>query len=328
MNDYGLSVLPQYGLENAQTRRTRGALLCKKEGEVFLLKAFYGSQRRLSGEQQLLTHITENSRCQVDVFVENQEGELVSRDKDGVSYTLQKWYEGRECDTKSSEDISRSAAALAQVHMVMELPVIPDYQAKSLEEEYERHNRELKKIWKYVRRKGASNAFEKLYLSSVEYFLERGEAALEELKASGYRSLREEAARQGRVCHGEFNQHNVLMLRQGAAITNFSKWNFDIQTADLYRFLRKILEKYRWDSGLAQELLREYEQIRPLSGEELENLRIRFLYPEKYWKLANYYFSHNKVWISGKNVEKLENLVNQRELWEKFCKKSFRKHGF
>ena len=32
----------------------------------------------------------------------------------------------------------------------------------------------------------------------------------------------------------------------GTAVTNFGHWSFDIQVADLYRFMRKILEKYNW----------------------------------------------------------------------------------
>jgi len=78
--------------------------------------------------------------------------------------------------------------------------------------------------------------------------------------------------------------------------------------------MRKILEKYNWDVSLALKMLEQYEKIRHISEEEWENLKIRFMYPEKYWKLANYYFSHNKAWISGKNTEKLEKVIAQREL--------------
>ena len=100
--------------------------------------------------------------------------------------------------------------------------------------------------------------------------------------------------------------------------------DFDIQVADLYRFMRKILEKYNWNLELAGEMLREYHKIRPISAEEWKNLRVRFTYPEKYWKLANYYYSHKKVWISEKNVEKLQNLIRQRETWENFAEECFR----
>ena len=55
---------------------------------------------------------------------------------------------------------------------------------------------------------------------------------------------------------------------------------------------------------------------------------IRFTYPEKYWKLANYYFSHNKAWISGKNTEKLTKVIAQKEIWGDFPEKCFGKYPF
>ena len=65
-----------------------------------------------------------------------------------------------------------------------------------------------------------------------------------------------------------------------------------------------------------------------VSSEEWENLQIRFTYPEKYWKLANYYFSHNKAWISGKNTEKLEKVIAQKKIWGDFPENCFGKSPF
>ena len=70
-------------------------------------------------------------------------------------------------------------------------------------------------------------------------------------------------------------------------------------------------------------MLRAYHRQRKLSWEEIENLRIRFSYPEKYWKLGNYYFTHRKSWVSGKNIEKIQKLASQKDLWRDFEKKCF-----
>ncbi len=72
--------------------------------------------------------------------------------------------------------------------------------------------------------------------------------------------------------------------------------------------MRKVLEKCAWDLPLARRMLLAYHRVNPISEAEWENLRVRFTYPEKYWKLANYYYSHNKAWISEKNIEKLKKL--------------------
>ena len=323
--DYGLSTLAQYELTADRSARTRGALLCYTSQGLLILREFHGSEKKLKKQQELLLHLKECG-MNTDYFLQNTQESLVSKDKDQMAFTLQHWYEGRECDTKSRDDIIKSVRTLARLHVLMKMEPVEEYRERSLRDEYLRHNQELRKIRKFIRKKGASSVFEKDYLASVEWFLQRAQYAVELLDETEYDSLREKVWREGQVCHGEYNQHNVLMLKgedETAAVTNFGHWNFDIQMADLYRFMRKILEKYNWNLNLAQEMLREYHRIRPISKAEWQNLRVRFTYPEKYWKLANYYYSHKKVWISEKNVEKLQNLIRQRENWKDFAQKCF-----
>ena len=323
--DYGLSTLAQYELTADRSARTRGALLCYTAQGLLILREFRGSEKKLEKQQELLLYLQKNG-INTDYFLQNTQESLISKDKDEQRFTLQHWYEGRECDTKSREDILKSVRTLARLHILMKMEPVEEYRERSLRDEYLRHNQELRKIRKFIRKKGASSVFEKDYLASVEWFLQRAQYAVELLDETEYDSLREKVWREGQVCHGEYNQHNVLMLKgedETAAVTNFGHWNFDIQMADLYRFMRKILEKYNWNLNLAQEMLREYHRIRPISKAEWQNLRVRFTYPEKYWKLANYYYSHKKVWISEKNVEKLQNLIRQRENWKDFAQKCF-----
>ena len=327
MYDYGLSTLEQYSLTVLSTVRTRGALLCRTEEGLFILKEFKGTEKKLKKQQELLETLAE-AGCRVDAYIANKEGNLVSRDKDGIPYTLQHWHEGRECDTRSEEDILRSVCTLAQMHTFMKLPLVEDYMEPSLEDIYQRHNQELRKIRKFIRKKGASCSFEKLYLATVEAYLEKGDRALTLLKESEYPLLRQKAMEEGCVCHGEYNQHNVLILKDGVAVTNFRHWGFDIQMTDLYRFMRKLLEKYNWDTALGEEMLGIYNEERHISREEWINLKIRFLYPEKYWKLANHYYTGKKSVISGKSVEKLDTLISQREIWGAFPEKCFRRYPF
>ena len=322
MYDYGLSILEQYGLNAESSARTRGALLCRTEKGLVIIKEFGGTEKKLQKQQELLEKLSEQE-CLVDCYISNQEGALVAKDRDGIPYTIQQWYEGRECDTRSREDIFRSIRMLAQIHAKMQMPVVEFYVEPSLEDEYQRHNQELKKIRSFIRKRGASSPFEKIYLATVEDFLRDGEEAYAALRESGYQELRQKAETEGEVCHGEYNQHNVLILKSGTAVTNFEHWGFDTQMADLYRFMRKILEKYNWDVRFGKEMLKAYHEIKPVSREEWINLKIRFSYPEKYWKLANYYYTHRKTWISVKNTEKQQNLIRQREAWKRYCASFF-----
>ena len=249
--DYGLGTLSQYDLTAERSARTRGALLCYTEQGLLILREFHGSEKKLKKQQELLLHLQANG-ISTDYFLENTQGSLVSQDKDGQSFTLQRWYEGQECDTRSREDIMKSVRVLAKLHIIMRIQPqdeYKEYRQRSLKEEYTRHNQELRKIRKFIRKKGPTCTFEKKLLAAMEGFLEKGEQAVCLLEQSGYEELREQAWQEGTVCHGEYNQHNVLISREDIAVTNFGRWSYDIQMADLYQFMRKILEKYNWDQA-------------------------------------------------------------------------------
>ena len=87
--------------------------------------------------------------------------------------------------------------------------------------------------------------------------------------------------------------------------------------------MRKILEKHNWDIAIGVGMLETYQKVRALSSQELCDLRLRLSYPWKFWKLVNHYSNNNKVWISGKNVEKLEQLQQQYGNWQHFLKNAF-----
>ncbi len=131
-------------------------------------------------------------------------------------------------------------------------------------------------MWKFersesiCRQKKKKNEFEKLLLASAGPYLEQGERAAAEMKASSYEKLRAAADEEGAVCHGEFSQHNILLENgRGETAVNFDKWNFDLQVADLGYFMRKILEKHGWSERAAERILNAYSARRPLDEGEI-----------------------------------------------------------
>jgi CotS family spore coat protein len=133
------------------------------------------------------------------------------------------------------------------------------------------------------------------------------------LEQSGYRALRTEALENGHYCHGEYTYHNILVAGNRMTVINFEKFALDVQVNDLYLFLRKILEKQNFDHRLGSRIMNAYEAVRPLDSREKEYLSIRMCYPDKFWKLANYYYNTNKAWIPGKHMEKLGKFLEQQE---------------
>jgi CotS family spore coat protein len=189
-----------------------------------------------------------------------------------------------------------------------------DYsQKESIRQEMERHNRELKRVRSYIRAKKQKNEMEIYLLNSFDLFY--GQACMAEtlLRESGYEALWQRTLEQGRLCHGSYTYHNVLFQESQIITTNFDKTEVGIQIRDLYDFLRKVMEKNGWNKTLGRRLIGSYEKERVLEKEEGVLLYTMLLYPEKYWKLVNFYYNSRKSWISSRNLEKLLKIREQEE---------------
>ena len=100
------------------------------------------------------------------------------------------------------------------------------------------------------------------------------------------RKLFEESVSKGSVVHGDYNYHNLIMLRDDIAVTDFEHMHTDIQIKDFCYFLRKAMEKNQWKQKTGQKILEAYEEVRPLSEREKEFAALSLAYPGKFKKIA------------------------------------------
>ncbi len=318
MYDRGLGVLEQYGLEVKSVIRGRGALICDTEKGLKIIREYWGSPAKMEKQRKLQLHCREEGFPLVDLVLENCEGQVVTVGEEGIPYIVRDWYQGRECDTRSEEDIKKSVRAMADLHTVMIMEWEEEENSVDLIGECRKHNRELRRIKKFLQKKKKKNDFEEKLAGSIQYFIERGEETVEKMEISVVGG--ENSRNNNQICHGECTQHNVLFTREGIAFTNFDHWNRGPQICDLGQFMRKILEKYQWNQQMGEMMIKSYESGKVLSDKELLQLKLYLSYPWKFWKLANFYTNSNKVWISQKNIEKLEQTIALSHPWNRFLK--------
>ena len=258
-----------------------------------------------------------------ETVIQTTEGEYLAKDPDGVSYLLRKWCEGRECNTASWDEILRSADILASLHEAMNqmehpLTEVLDTDAGRLLRTYEKHTRELRTVRNYTRGRKNKSEFEKEFLGLYPKFEEQASEILESLRE-------QEGKKEGMgICHGDFNQHNIVFRSEYAAVISFDNICYDVQIGDLARFMRKILEKNNWNMGLGMEMIRAYSDKKAMSPYETKQLYLRLAYPEKFWKIANHYYNANKAWGFGRYLEKLEKIKAEEENREQFL--AYMKH--
>jgi spore coat protein, CotS family len=324
VNDRGLSVLEQYNLKVKNTYRGRGSLICETDQGLKLIKEYNNSKLKLAFQNKVLKQIRQLGYEWVDLILENTNGEIISKDKDDIPYIVKDWYNGLECDTKSERDILKAVETMAKIHKMMKIaPKADEVNVihSDIKLEFEKHNRELKKVQNFIRDKHKKNEFEISFMLEFNIFFAQGQEVSEQLNHSSYQVLKEAAMQQGQICHGAYNHHNVLFIKEGVAVTNFERLEYDIHIGDLYNFMRKIMEKNNWNESLGKNILESYNKVRPISTDELMNLYYRLSYPEKFWKMANHYYNSNKAWIPGKNVEKIKKLVKQDKNRKEFLEK-------
>lgn len=327
MNDRAVALLEQYDMEVLGTRKGRGAILCDTDQGYLIFKEYAGSEDRIRLQDKLLRHIKEQGKVAVEGILPTKEGELLARGDDGSMYVLKTYREGRECNIYEKSECMEAVRLLARLHECMELP--PDTEglppAFSPEREYEKHNRELKRVRKYLKQRSQKSWFEICLMNTYNLFLEQALSVTEDWN-SYRRELGEETM--GRAshifCHGDYQYHNVLYNGEEWFLVNFEKCMPDSPIRDLYLLMRKLLEKSNWSVTLGRELLEAYEKERPISVMSRIDLYYRLAYPEKFWKIVNFYYNSGKSWIPDRNREKLEKLVRQEAEKQHFLDEVFR----
>jgi CotS family spore coat protein len=323
MEDKLEEILKQYPFQVYSGKRIRGAFLLETDRGLRLLRECNLSQSRILFEEKVKEVLKKQGYEDVDFFCKNSREEYLTRDVYRNQWSVQWWYLGEQCDMKHRESVLRGAAHLGRLHRLMQLPgSTQDYcQKESTRQEMDRHNREMKRVRSYIRGKKKKNEMEICLLNSFDLFYGQACMAQTLLQESGYEKLWERTLQEGRVCHGSYTYHNILFHNDRTITTDFDRAEIGIQIRDLYDFLRKVMEKNGWEKELGIDVIHAYERQRPLEQEEKSLLYAMLLYPEKYWKLVNFYYNSRKSWISARNLEKLIKIRAQEENRALFLKK-------
>ena len=334
MNDRALSLLEQYDIEVLRTRKGRGTFVCEAKNKYMSFQEYNGNPEKLKLQQKVLDRIKDLGLVKSEELIPNKEGQLYVRDGDGVCYILKTYFEGTECNIYENKECIEAVQLLARLHHCMDGVILDEPEETSQQEEgafalqrcsvlqeFEKHNRELMRVRSYLKKKGQKQVFEARLLSVMDYFIQQALSVTQEWRqiAEEYGTDAENGQREC-ICHGDYQYHNILRTTDGWRIVNLEKIQLDDPVRDLYLFMRKVMEKNNWNIVQGREILGAYNAVRALDGYSMQDLYHRFAYPEKFWKITNFYYNSSKAWIPEKNLEKLEKVLNQEKMKQKFLK--------
>lgn len=321
MNDRAVSMLENYELNVLRTYKGRSAIICETDQGLKVLREYRGTEERIAKIDWLLRTVREKSGYLLDAYVKNKEGGYLCRDREQNTYLLKDYYEGKECIPTDMTDIGMAFSHMARLHKVMRVPldgkeILPQGSSGFLHEVHKR-NAELKRGKKFIRGRANRSNFENFLLVNYDFFLKKALLIEEQLEREDFSGYDREVISGGAFCHGDFQYHNIVFTSTEPAVMNFEKFQWDSGIRDFALFFRKVMEKNAWDPDCAEICAGHYLKERTLSAEEKKLLVYRLSYPEKFWKIVNFYINSRKSVVMERNTEKLKKAMEQEPLREK-----------
>ncbi len=330
VNDRTVTLLEQYDIDVIRTKKGRGALLCDTDKGTLILKEYSGNPEKIIVQEMLLSNLAAAGLLVEKIFPSKEES-LFVEDNEGKKYLLKSYFENRECNIRDMEECKEAVRTLARLHRHMRLTrdEVESYGISpfSIEKDYEKHNKELRKVWRYLRKKSQKTMFEVQLLQEYNYFLDQAQEIFSQWQAFALPEDLEYIKDRGLFCHGEYQYHNIIKSGYDFAVINFERCIMDNPVRDLCYFMRKLLEKGDWSIHTGDALLEAYNSVNPLPARFFVELYYRLAYPEKFWKIVNFYFNSGKAWIPERNREKLEILCAQEKEKQEFLDVVFRTVG-
>lgn len=308
------AILSQYEIEIHAVGKGRGAFICDTNKGKKLLMPYRGSKEKGMQFCGFLEEL-ERRNFQAEKIELTKAKEAVAEDEyTGERFLLKSYIEGNEINTSSLKEMKEAVHALAKYHnTTQEMCLLDGVESHTTQtmESLKKHANELSKVRNYIRNGKKKNEFEQIYMKNFEHNKDAAKHSifiLEELE----KDLGENSNTLV-FCHGDFNQHNVLVRDGEYQMIHFENYNYNWAAIDLANFMRKMLEKNDWNETIGFELIQEYDKWRSMTLNERKQLYGLLLFPEKFWKVANHYMNTRKTWISEKEIDKLKKVISQEE---------------
>lgn len=317
MEDKQELTLGKYSFQVKNRNRARGAVLLDTNEGPRLMREYERIQGHFTFENEVKERLAQRGMTLTDQVVYNIEGNPVTEWESGEKFVVYQWYYGDSCDYRNPQELEKAARNLGQLHQQLRgMTEEPVRMEENLLMRYERRNREMKRVYQFMKSKKRKNEFELCALSCYPEFYRKAEQAAAYLQRSVYWQRHGGETRD--VCHGEYNYHNLIYTKKGIATTNFEHAQYGIQLMDLAYFLRKVMEKNAWQKEKGRAVLEGYRSAAEMGAEEYEFLWTILFYPVKFWKLMSQYMNGKKSWISDKNMEKLFSVREKEAAKDKF----------
>ena len=320
----------QFDIKIESIKPNKGVYCLKtNDGLRCLKKINYGTQKLLFvyGAKE---HLYENGFTNIDRYFLNKDGNPYALVNEDI-YTLSEWIEGRECDFQEEDDLIEASKTLAKLHKASKGYEPPETSKLKTDlgrwpHLMEKRIKSFDKMREMVRKKkNKKHDFDLSYLKNVDYYKALSNKALETLNSSNYFEICKTTEEEKSFCHHDYTYHNIIINDKNVNVIDFDYCKREVRAYDISNFMIKVLKRRNWDFEIARKILEAYNTENILRDDEYKVIYAFLMFPQRFWRLSNRYYYNEVNWIQSTFTKKIEELVNEREKFEKFIEefKSF-----
>lgn len=234
-------------------------------------------------------------------------------------YVMQAYKPCEETDFKDYNDLKGIITALADFHksavgVNSKVRGPEKVKIKNIYEYYMKRQAENYKLKKNILGLKQKSNFELMFLESCETYRVLEEMALTSIDNDLACRLIQNVLETRSIGHKDFTYHTVGKTEEAEyIISQIDVCNYDIQVLDLAQILSKIMQKNEWNKGLLFNLIKEYDNKRILSKDEMSLLKFMMIYPEKYNSICYKYMSSKRRWNYSMFEQKWQDMLNYKQ---------------
>jgi CotS family spore coat protein len=256
------------------------------------------------------------------------DGRICIPDEKHVYYMVD-WIEARECRFKKKEELKMAIKAAAELHRAS-LGYVPPEGAKPRVfynrwmEKCDRKIIELKEFGKAIEDKEYMDDFDEIFAAHLPYYLQQSLDSENMIMKSPYREISRKSEESGEFCHHDMANHNFLISEEGKVyLIDFDYCIMDTRLHDITSLIIRNMRYGIWDIAKAYFILNEYDRIYSIDRKELEVIKALITFPQDFWQIGLQYYSEKQPWAIEYFLMRLNRIVNDREIRDKFLKEFY-----
>ena len=306
-------LLVGYGLKLLGDTRIRTGRICRTDKGYKELRKLNCDEKRALFMHNAKEHLFKNGFGSISRFVVAMDGLPYYKTEEAI-YVLEDYQETDYIDLTDEENLIKSIRLMAKFHNASEGFLAEDgfYNYGKMIEQFEKRNRELNRIKKWIDRQSSKSSVDLIVMSHMNYYKDRAEVSKHMTNKDVYNKLISNDKNKKCFCHNNFKSETIMVKDGGdLLLTGFEKCAYDCTVVDLAEFFRRYLKEPYAKIDMIYKMLEEYSKIRSISEYELQVLKGMIVFPKKFFKLCNQYYNKRRVFVSDAMLEKFQNCIEE-----------------